>query len=73
MLAPSDTGVNIGYHVAFAANLYSMPYNLVHELVEIRSTPTVEILHQGARVAPHLRRGRGQAITRIPSAPLART
>ena len=42
-----------------------MPYNLVHELVEIRSTPTtVEILHKGTRVASHLRsRGRGQAVT----------
>jgi transposase len=40
-------------------------YNLVQELVEIRSTPTtVEILHKGARVASHLRsRGRGQAVT----------
>ena len=43
-----------------------MPYNLVHEIVEIRSTPTtVEILHKGARVASHLRsRGRGQAVTK---------
>jgi transposase len=42
-----------------------VPYNLVHELVEIRSTPTtVEILHKGTRVASHLRsRGRGQAVT----------
>ena len=49
----------------FDANLYSVPYNLVHELVEIRSTPTtVEILHKGTRVASHLRsRGRGQAVT----------
>jgi hypothetical protein len=61
----SRARVNIDYHVAFDANLYSVPYNLVHELVEIRSTPTtVEILHKGARVASHLRsRGRGQAIT----------
>ena len=51
--------------MTFDANLYSVPYNLVHELVEIRSTPTtVEILHKGARVASHLRsRGRGQAVT----------
>jgi transposase len=48
--------VNIDYHVAFDANFYSVPYNLVHELVEIRSTPTtVEILHKGTRVASHLR------------------
>ena len=57
--------VNIDYHVAFDANLYSFPYNLVQELVEIRSTPTtVEILHKGTRIASHLRcRGRGQVIT----------
>ena len=57
--------MNIDYHVTFDANLYSVPYNLVHELVEIRSTPTtVEILHQGTRVASHLRhRGRGQSVT----------
>jgi hypothetical protein len=53
--------VNINYHVTFDANLYdanlySVPYNLVHEQVEIRSTPTsVEIQHKGARVASHLR------------------
>ena len=61
----SRARVNIDYHVTFDANLYSVPYNLVHELVEIRSTPTtVEILHKGTRVASHLRsRGRGQAVT----------
>ena len=61
----SRARVNIDYHVSFDSNLYSVPYNLVHELVEIRSTPTtVEILHKGARVASHLRsRGRGQAST----------
>ena len=61
----SRARVNIDYHVAFDANLYSVPYNLVHELVEIRSTPTtVEILHKGTRVASHLRsRGRGQTVT----------
>jgi transposase len=57
--------VNIDYHVAFDANFYSVPYNLVHEPVEIRSTPTtVEILHQGKRVASHLRsRAQGKAVT----------
>jgi len=56
--------VNIDYHVAFDTNFYSVPYNLVHEVVEIRSTPTtVEILHKGQRVASHLRgRGHGKAI-----------
>jgi transposase len=57
--------VNIDYHVAFDTNFYSVPYNLVHEVVEIRSTSTtVEILHKGHRVASHLRgRGHGKAIT----------
>ncbi len=57
--------VNIDYHVAFDANFYSVPYNLVHEVVEIRSTPTtVEILHKGTRVASHLRsRERNKAVT----------
>lgn len=61
----SRARVNIDYHVAFDSNLYSVPYNLVHEWVEIRSTPTTgELLHQGTRVASHLRsRGRGQGIT----------
>jgi transposase len=61
----SRARVNIDYHVAFDSNLYSVPYNLVHKLVEIRSTPTtVEILHKGARVASHLRcRDRGHAVT----------
>src|SRR5205085_11612405 len=61
----SRARVNIDYHVAFDSNLYSVPYNLVHELVEIRYTPTtVVILHKGARVASHLRsRSRGQAVS----------
>jgi hypothetical protein len=69
----SRARVNIDYHITFDANLYSVPYNLVHELVEIRSTPTtVEILHKGTRVASHLRsRGRGQAVTNDEIAPRA--
>lgn len=57
--------VNIDYHITFDGSLYSVPYNLVHEQVEIRSTATtIEILHKGARVASHLRsRVRGQAVT----------
>jgi transposase len=57
--------VNIDYHIAFDANFYSVPYTLVHELVEVRATPTtVEIFHKGQRVSSHLRgRGRGQVCT----------
>ena len=51
--------------MVFDGNYYSVPYNLVHELVEIRSLPTtVEIFHKGRRVASHLRsRGSGQLVT----------
>lgn len=52
----SRARVNIDYHIAFDANLYSVPYNLVHELVEVRATPiTVEIFHKGQRIASHVR------------------
>lgn len=61
----SRAKVNIDYHIVFDANFYSVPYNLVHEVVEVRSTPnTVEILHKSQRVASHLRvRGHGHTVT----------
>jgi transposase len=61
----SRARVNIDYHIAFDTNFYSVPYNLVQQLVEVRATPTtVEILHKGQRVASHLRsHGHGKAIT----------
>ena len=42
-----------------------MPYTLVQQVVEVRSTPTtVEIFHKGSRIASHVRdRRRGHAIT----------
>ncbi len=46
----SRARVNIDYHIAFDANFYSVPYTLVHELVEVRATPTaVEIFRKGQR------------------------
>jgi transposase len=61
----SRAKVNIDYHLAFDTNFYSVPYNLVHKAVEVRSTPTaVKILHKGQRVVSHLRaRGHGQTVT----------
>lgn len=48
--------VNIDYCVTFEHRLYSVPYTLVGEAVEIRATAsTVEILHRGIRVASHRR------------------
>lgn len=57
--------VNIDYHVASDGNFYSVPYTLVQQVVEVRSTPTtVEIFHRGQRVASHVRgRERGKMIT----------
>jgi len=58
-------GVNIDYHIAIDHNYYSVPYQLVHQRVEARSTAsTVEIFFKGRRVGSHARRfGRGQAAT----------
>lgn len=57
--------VNIDYHVAYDNNFYSVPYTLVQQIVEVRSTPTtVEIFHRGQRVASHARgRDRDKMIT----------
>jgi transposase len=61
----SRARVNIDYHIVFDTNYYSVPYNLVQELVEVRSTPTtVELFHKGQRVASHFRaRGHGHTVT----------
>src|SRR5438445_164990 len=61
----SRATVNIDYHIAFDGNFYSVPYTLVQQVVEVRSTPTtVEIFHKGNRIASHLRDSRrGQAVT----------
>ena len=45
----SRARVNIDYHIAFEGNFYSVPYTLVQERVEVRSTPaTVEIFITGS-------------------------
>jgi transposase len=47
---------NIDYHVEVDRHYYSVPYQLVGEKLESRSTATtVEIFHQGKRVASHAR------------------
>lgn len=48
--------VNIDYHVELDKHRYSVPYQLVHKKVEVRSTQsTVEIFFKGRRVAVHRR------------------
>ncbi|MDP2659742.1 MAG: IS21 family transposase, partial [Dehalococcoidia bacterium] len=62
---------NIDYHVAVEHNFYSVPYQLVQEAVDVRlSDITVEVFHQGKRVASHPRCfGKGQYITRMEHRP----
>lgn len=48
--------VNIDYHVEFDRHWYSVPYQFTQQEVEIRATTaTVEVFHQGVRVASHAR------------------
>lgn len=51
-----DARVNIDYHVTIDFHHYSVPYQLVHELMNVRMTSTViEIFYRGKRVASHRR------------------
>jgi hypothetical protein len=46
--------VNLDYHIEFEKNYYSVPYQLVHEEVDLRATTTViEIFHRHKRIASH--------------------
>lgn len=48
--------VNIDYHVELNMHYYSVPYQLVHEKVEIRYTNMiVEIFRHGRRIISHIR------------------
>ena len=48
--------VNLDYHISVNNHLYSVPYHLIHEEVDVRLTDkTVEIFHKGRRIASHLR------------------
>jgi transposase len=49
--------VHIDYHVEFDNHLYSVPYALIHQKVDIRATDTlVEVFHNGRNVAVHPRK-----------------
>jgi transposase len=48
--------VSIDYHVAFQDHYYSVPYQLRGEVLDLRATlTTVELFHEGRRVASHFR------------------
>jgi transposase len=57
--------VHIDYHVELCGHYYSVPYHLARERVELRfDGRTVEVYHEGVRVAVHVRSsGRGRATT----------
>jgi DNA-binding NtrC family response regulator len=46
--------VNIDYHVAFDTNFYSVPYHLVHEVVEIRSPASLDAARDLSEQAANL-------------------
>jgi transposase len=50
----SQAKANIDYHVVVDNHFYSVPYQLIHEQLDVRKTDcTVEFFHQGKRVAAH--------------------
>jgi len=52
----SRATVNIDYHIQYDQSFYSVPYQLVRQVVEVRATPsTIEVFHKGVRVASHVR------------------
>jgi transposase len=58
--------VNIDYHVEFDRHYYSVPYTLARQPVDLRVTAsTVEILHQGQRIASHARSPMPRAHTTV--------
>ena len=52
----SKAKVNIDYHVAVDKHFYSVPYQLIHQPLDVRLTETtVELFQHGKRVAAHAR------------------
>jgi len=48
--------VNIDYRIALERNFYSVPYRLVHKVVDaVVTLTTVQIFYRGERVASHVR------------------
>jgi transposase len=48
--------VNFDYHIEVEKHYYSVPYQLIHQRLDIRLTATtLEVFHKGQRVAAHLR------------------
>ena len=59
--------VSLDYHIEVGKHYYSAPHNLLREKVWVRLTArTVEIFHQGQRVAAHVRTSGNRQHTTIP-------
>ena len=55
------------YHVEVEGHWYSVPFRLIRELVDVRTTDrTLEIFHKGQRVASHARTPNRRGHTTIP-------
>jgi transposase len=58
--------VNIDYHIEVDHHYYSVPYQLVHEKLDVRFTDTlVEVFFKGRRITSHLRSYRKGAHTTL--------
>ncbi len=56
--------VGIDYHIEFDGRLYSVPHNLVGQVVEMRiSATTLSVLHKSKQAAVHQRQGSGRFST----------
>jgi len=59
--------VNIDYHVEVDGHYYSAPYQLVHQDLEaFISSSTIELVHNGRRIATHVRSSVRGAHTTLP-------
>ncbi len=59
--------VNIDYHISVAKHLYSVPYQLAGEQLDVRMTAgTVEVFYKHRRVASHIRSHREGGATTNP-------
>lgn len=59
---------NIDYHVAVEHHFYSVPHRLVRKPIEVRlAATTVELFHDGQRVAAHVRSHRKGGYTTDPA------
>lgn len=56
--------VNIDYHIDVLGHYYSVPYTLARQAVDVRITRhTIEVYHDGKRVAAHVRSRRQSGFT----------